>query len=150
MVQFERLDGVAGRKQGAGQGAETGADFLHRFGRHRADGCGDLGGQGGFREKILPELAERAEAAGGQDFLDPGGVQSWRWRMACSSPGLRMPWTSSEPLPYAAAQPNPAEGEAVRPVRRPAGPLCQEREGRRERFFLAVVAESRNWKPPTE
>jgi len=63
------------------------------------DGFGDLGGEGGFGEKVLAELAERPQAAGGQDFLDPGGVQSWRWRMAWSSPGLRMPWTFSEPLP---------------------------------------------------
>ena len=99
MVQLERLDGVAGLKQGAGESTETGADFLHRLASGRADGLGDLDGQGGFREKVLPELAERAEAAGGQGFLDPGGIQSWRWRMACSSPGLRMPCTSSEPLP---------------------------------------------------
>ena len=99
MVQLEGLDGVAGGQQGAGEGAEAGTDLLHRFGPRRANGPGDLGGQGWFGEKVLPKLAERPEAAGGQDFLDPGGVQSWRWRMACNSPGLSMPCTSSEPLP---------------------------------------------------
>jgi len=37
-----------------------------------------LSGESGFGEKVLPKLAERAKAAGSQDFLDPGGVQSWR------------------------------------------------------------------------
>ena len=86
---------MAGGAQGAGEGAEARPDFLNRFRASRADGVGDLGGEGGFREKILSELAEGAQAAGGQDFLDPGGVQSWRWRIAWSSPGLRMPCGSS-------------------------------------------------------
>jgi hypothetical protein len=78
LVDFQGLDGVAGGEQGAGEGAEAGADLLDRFGSRRANGFGDLGGEGGFGEEVLPELTERAEAAGGEDFLDPGGVQSWR------------------------------------------------------------------------
>ena len=43
---------------------------------------GNDGGQSGFCQKVLPELAKGAKAVGGQDFFDPGGVQSWRLRMA--------------------------------------------------------------------
>jgi len=90
---------VASGEESTSEGAETWTDLLDGFGSRRADGLGDLAGESGFGEKVLPELAERAEAAGSQNFFDPGGVQSWRWRMACSSPGLRIPCTSSEPLP---------------------------------------------------
>ena len=90
---------MAGGQQGAGQGPKARSDFLNGIRTHRTDGFGDLGSQGGFGEKVLSQLAKGAQAAGGQDFLDPGGVQSWRWRMAWSSPGFRMPCTSSEPLP---------------------------------------------------
>jgi hypothetical protein len=99
LVHLEGFDPVAGGEEGVGEGSKAGTDLLHRFRANCADGLGDLGRKGGLGEEVLAQLAEGAEAAGGQDFLDPGGVQSWRWRMACSSPGLRMPCTSSEPLP---------------------------------------------------
>ena len=65
-------------KEGPGKGAKARADFLHRLPAGRTESLGDLGGQSRFGEKVLPQLAKGAEAAGGQDFLDPGGVQSWR------------------------------------------------------------------------
>jgi len=65
-------------KDGPGQGAKAGADFLYRLLTGRAESLGDLGGEGRFGEKVLAQLAKGAKAAGGQDFLDPGGVQSWR------------------------------------------------------------------------
>ena len=99
LIHLEGLHGVAGREKGAGEGAQARADFLDGFRSDRSDGFGDPGSERGFGEKVLPKLTEGTEAAGGQDFLDPGGVQSWRRRMAWSSPGLRMPCTSSEPLP---------------------------------------------------
>ena len=99
MVNFEGLHGVTGSQKGTGEGAQAWADFLNRFRASRADGIADLGGEGRLGEKVLAQLAKGTEAASGQDFLDPGGVQSWRLRMACSSPGLSIPCTSSEPLP---------------------------------------------------
>lgn len=99
LVHLEGFDPVAGGEEGAGEGSETGTDFLDWLGSCRANRLGDLGSEGRLSEKVLPQLTQGAKAAGGQDFLDPGGVQSWRWRMAWSSPGFRMPWTSSEPLP---------------------------------------------------
>ena len=66
------------------------------------DGVGKISadeGAGGFDEKVLAELAQGAQAVGGQDFADLGRIQSWRLRMAWSSPGLRMPRIFSEPLP---------------------------------------------------
>jgi len=45
---------MAGGQQGAGQGTKARANFLNGFRANRTDGFGDLGGQGGFSEKILP------------------------------------------------------------------------------------------------
>ena len=91
LVDFERFDGVACGEEGAGEGAEAWADFLDGFGFGWGESGGDDGGEGGFDEKVLAELAQGAQAVGGQDFADLGRIQSWRLRMAWSSPGLRMP-----------------------------------------------------------
>ena len=91
LVDFKGLDGMADGQQGPGEGAQARANFLHRFMAGFWQGMGHHGGQGGFGQKVLPELTEGAKAVGGQNLLDSGRVQSWRLRMACSSPGLRMP-----------------------------------------------------------
>ena len=54
MVQLERLDGVAGREQGASEGPKAGTDLLHRIRSRRTNGLGDLGSKGWFGEKVLP------------------------------------------------------------------------------------------------
>jgi len=99
LVDFESFDGMACGEEGAGEGAETWADFLDGFGFGWGEGGGDDSGEGGFDEKVLAELTQGAQAVGGQDFADLGRIQSWRLRMAWSSPGLRMPRILSEPLP---------------------------------------------------
>ena len=99
LVHLERLDRVTSGEQTTGEGAKAGSDFLNRFRASRADGLGDLGGQAGLSEEVLSQLAERAESAGGQDLLDPGGVQSWRSSTAWSWPAFMIPRTSSAPLP---------------------------------------------------
>ncbi len=78
-------------EEGACECAETRANFLNGFGIGWGEGGGDDGGESGLDEKVLAELTQGAQAVGGQDFADLGGVQSWRLRMAWSSPGLRMP-----------------------------------------------------------
>ena len=78
-------------EEGAGECAEAGADFLNGFEIGWGEGGGDDGGESGLDEKVLAELTQGAQAVGGQDFADLGEVQSWRLRMAWSSPGLRMP-----------------------------------------------------------
>ena len=78
-------------EEGAGEGAEAWANFLNGFGIGWREGGGDDSGERGFDEKVLAELTQGAQAVGGQDCADLGGVQSWRLRMAWSSPGLRMP-----------------------------------------------------------
>ena len=82
MINFEGLDGVADCQESACEGAETGTDFLNRLIGGFRQGMGNDGGQSGFGQKVLPELSKGAKAVGGQDFFDPGGVQSWRLRMA--------------------------------------------------------------------
>ena len=91
LVHLEGFDLVAGGEEGAGEGPEARSNLLYGFRARRSDRLGDLGSEGGLREKVLPQLTQGTKAAGGQDFFDPGGVQSWRWRMAWSSPGFRMP-----------------------------------------------------------
>ena len=91
LVDFESFDGVACGEERAGECAEARANFLNGFGIGWGKGGGDDGGESGLDEKVLAELTQGAQAVGGQDFADLGKVQSWRLRMAWSSPGLRMP-----------------------------------------------------------
>lgn len=91
LINFEGLDGVTGGEEGAGEGAEARTDFLDRFCGRRRKGGGDGNGERRFGQKILAELAEGSQAASEENFANLGRVQSWRWRMAWSSPGLRMP-----------------------------------------------------------
>jgi hypothetical protein len=82
LINFESLDGVADCQKSACEGAEAGTDFLNRLIGGFGQGMGNDGGQSGFGQKVLAELTKRSKAVGGQDFFDPGGVQSWRLRMA--------------------------------------------------------------------
>jgi hypothetical protein len=53
LVDFKRLDGVANGQKSAGQGSQSGSDFLDRLGFGFRQGMGDDGGQGRFRQEIL-------------------------------------------------------------------------------------------------
>jgi len=56
LVDFKRLDGVANGQKSAGQGSQSGSDFLDRLGFRFWQGMGDDGGQGRFRQEILSQL----------------------------------------------------------------------------------------------
>jgi hypothetical protein len=48
---------VANGQKSAGQGSQSGSDFLDRLGFRFWQGMGDDGGQSRFREEILSQLA---------------------------------------------------------------------------------------------
>ena len=62
LVQFIGLDGMTDGQKRAGQGAQSRSDFLHRFRGGLGQRMSNDRGQSGFRQKVLPQLAERTKA----------------------------------------------------------------------------------------
>ena len=76
LIDFKRFHRVSDGEESTSECTEAGTDFLDGLSGRFGQGVGDDRGQGWFGEKVLAQLAKRAQTVSRQNVANLGRVQS--------------------------------------------------------------------------